>query len=45
MKTKTSLYLLLFIALGAFSAGCANTAKGVSKDYHKAEDQVEKAVK
>jgi predicted small secreted protein len=45
MKTKTSLYLILLLAFGAFSAGCANTAKGVSKDYHKAEDNVEKAVK
>ncbi len=47
MKLKPR-YLLLVLAL-AFEAlsicGCVNTAKGVQKDYQRAEDHVENAVK
>lgn len=45
MKTKLS-YLTLVLALAAqlwFASGCANTAKGVQKDYQHAEDKVENA--
>jgi predicted small secreted protein len=47
MKTKHS-YLLLLLAFGfqiLLAAGCANTASGISKDYHKAEDKVESVTK
>lgn len=45
MKTKLS-YLTLLLTLLAqlwFASGCANTAKGVQKDYQHAEDKVENA--
>jgi predicted small secreted protein len=47
MKTKLR-YLVLLLALGLqylVTSGCANTAKGVSQDYHRAEDKVENALK
>ena len=39
------LFLLLALAMQFFAIGCANTAKGVSQDYHRAEDKVEGALK
>jgi len=47
MKTIHS-RLLLILVLGIqvlVAAGCANTAKGVSQDYHRAEDKVESITK
>jgi len=43
MKTHQRL-LLVLLTLGIsalFAGGCANTVKGVSKDYHSTEDHVE----
>jgi predicted small secreted protein len=43
MKTKHT-FILVLLAFGfqmLVAAGCANTAKGVQKDYQKAEDKVE----
>jgi len=40
MKTKLTL-LLVMLGLQILAAGCTNTAKGISKDYGKAEDKVE----
>jgi predicted small secreted protein len=46
MKTQTRFLLVLLLAIEALiAAGCAHTAKGVSQDYHAAEDKVEQAVK
>jgi predicted small secreted protein len=47
MKTQTLIRLLL-LSLGLqvlLAAGCANTGRGIQKDYQKAEDKVENAVK
>jgi predicted small secreted protein len=46
MKTLIkALLVVLFGVEALFATGCANTARGVSKDYHNAEDHVERAVK
>jgi predicted small secreted protein len=47
MKTQIRILLLLLALGGQFfvATGCVNTAKGVQKDYQKAEDKVERAVK
>ena len=41
MKTKFTIYTLLASLALAFASGCANTGKGMQKDYQKAEDKVE----
>lgn len=46
MKTLSrTILLLLALGLQFFSFGCAHTVKGVSQDYHAAEDKVEGALK
>lgn len=46
MKSLTQPLLALLLVLEAlFAAGCAHTLQGASKDYHSAEDHVERAVK
>ncbi len=41
-------HIVVLLALGIealLACGCVNTAKGVQKDYQRAEDHVENAVK
>jgi len=42
---RTIVFLALLCLESLIVSGCANTAKGVSKDYHHAEDKVEDAIK
>lgn len=46
MKTQLRyLFVLLALAMQLLAIGCASTVKGVSQDYHRAEDKVEGALK
>ncbi len=47
MKIRKNVWVLLMVLGigGVLATACQNTAKGVQKDYQKAEDKVENAVK
>ncbi|HVZ65641.1 MAG TPA: hypothetical protein VG936_13835 [Lacunisphaera sp.] len=44
-KLRTIVFLLFLTVETLIAAGCANTGRGLQKDYQRNEDKVEDAVK